>query len=138
MKAPILLALAGLSIAPAQAVEPTGTLTLACQGTITDGNSEDAKPEPTARGIIVNFAKRTVQGFDNDMAVPAEVMSVNDVIVVFGGSRTWGDTSMSIHGTIDRVTGNLEASETNYDTRHSKFTVVTNYLLKSKPTQRIF
>jgi hypothetical protein len=33
MKAPMLLALAALSISTAQAAEPTGTLTLACQGT---------------------------------------------------------------------------------------------------------
>jgi len=35
MKAPIQLALATLSISTAQAAEPAGTLTLACQGTVT-------------------------------------------------------------------------------------------------------
>jgi hypothetical protein len=36
-------------------------LTLACQGTTTSGSEE--KPQPISMGIIVNFTKRTVQGF---------------------------------------------------------------------------
>jgi hypothetical protein len=39
------------------------TLTLACQGTTSDGMSEGAKREPISMGIIVNFTTRTVQGF---------------------------------------------------------------------------
>ena len=59
MKAPTLLAFLGLTTA--QAAEPTGTLTLACEGT-TRLNYDDAD-EPSSMGIIVNFAARTVTGF---------------------------------------------------------------------------
>ena len=45
----------------AQAAEPE-TLTLACQGTVTN-NTSDAKPEQITMGIVVNFTARTVAGF---------------------------------------------------------------------------
>ena len=52
MKAVVLLAL-GLLVA--QAAEPTGTLTLACEGTMTDTKKPDAKPEPLLlSGLIVD------------------------------------------------------------------------------------
>jgi hypothetical protein len=63
MKAPMLLALAALSISTAQAAEPTGTLTLACQGTVT-GTGTEEKPELISMGVIVNFTTGMVQGFD--------------------------------------------------------------------------
>jgi hypothetical protein len=48
----------------AQAAEPV-TLTLACEGTVTDiSQPVDGKPEPTSMGIIVNFTARTVAGLD--------------------------------------------------------------------------
>jgi hypothetical protein len=61
MKAPMLLALPALSTA--QAAEPTGTLTLACQGTVT-GTGTEEKPELISMGVIVNFTTGMVQGFD--------------------------------------------------------------------------
>jgi hypothetical protein len=60
MRASILLALAALSTV--QAAEPTGTLTLACDGTATTPK-ENAKPQPVSMGIVVNFTARTVHGF---------------------------------------------------------------------------
>ena len=54
------LAVMLVGLPTAQAADTT--LTLACQGTATSG-VEDAKPEPVSMGIIVNFTKRTVQGF---------------------------------------------------------------------------
>jgi hypothetical protein len=59
MKAAILIVLAGLAIA--EAAQPTGTLTLACEGMVT--HQPEGKPEPISMGMIVNFAERTVQGF---------------------------------------------------------------------------
>ena len=46
----------------AQAAEPE-TLTLACQGTVTNNIKPDAKPEQITMGIVVNFTARTVAGF---------------------------------------------------------------------------
>jgi len=57
VKTPLLLALVALSTA--QAAEPTGTLTLACEGTTKLGE----KTDPISMGIIVDFADRTVHGF---------------------------------------------------------------------------
>ena len=95
MKAPMLLALAALSISTARAAEPTGTLTLACQGTVT-GTGTEEKPELISMGVIVNFTTGMVQGFD----VLARVTTVDDVVITFNRSN-----SPLIDGTIDRVTG---------------------------------
>jgi len=60
MKAPILLAFFGL----AQAAELTGTLTLACEGTVTDKTDPRvvAKPEPVSMGLMFDFTSNTVAG----------------------------------------------------------------------------
>jgi hypothetical protein len=56
MKAPLVLALAGLSISTAQAAE--GVLTLTCQGrTITKIGTGPSKEEPMSMGVIVNFTE---------------------------------------------------------------------------------
>jgi hypothetical protein len=123
------LAVAGFSMS-AQAQQ--GTLTLACKGT-TLLAMEDAKPEPTSMGIIVNFVARTVQGFGSPtfMDYPVKITGINDVIVEFGGSA-------SIHGSIDRVTGDVEATSTVTATKTQKTITSTNYSLKCRPTQRMF
>jgi hypothetical protein len=41
---------------------------------------QDAKPEPISMGILINFTKRTVQGF----GYPAKITDFNDVTVDFG------------------------------------------------------
>ena len=53
MKAPMLLALAALSISTAQAAEPTGKLTLACQGTTIAASFPDANKEQASFGSSV-------------------------------------------------------------------------------------
>src|SRR6516164_4950804 len=62
-----LLVIAGLSMST-QAAEPTGTLTLACEGTMTDMTKTDVKPEPISMGIVFNFSARTVAGFASSLA----------------------------------------------------------------------
>jgi hypothetical protein len=63
---PLALVLVGLSVS-AQAAEPTGTLTLACEGTATDKTdpSSEAKPEPVSMGLMIDFTSNTVAGFEN-------------------------------------------------------------------------
>ena len=69
----------------AQAAEPTGTLTLACKGTVTNTTMDDAKPEQFSQGIIVNFTARTVDGFGS----PVKITDVDEVTVSFwGGPKT--------------------------------------------------
>jgi hypothetical protein len=127
MKAPMLLALAALSTA--QAAEPTGTLTLACEGTTKVGE----KLEPISMGIIVDFAARTVHGFgypglSGRFDFPVKITGMNEVTVAFHGSN---QTGVSITGSIDRVTGEAEARTQTPD-------LILRYSLKCKPTQRMF
>jgi hypothetical protein len=61
MKVAMLLVLAGLSIA--QAAEPTGMLTLACQGTSTihvPALNDPPLKQEVSMGIFVDFTARTV------------------------------------------------------------------------------
>jgi hypothetical protein len=135
MKAPILSLLAGLSIAPTQAAD--AVLTLACQGTATDTTRTDAKPEPISMGIILNFTARTVKGFTSPTDdFPVTINHFNEVTVEFGGHNKTG--SWTILGSIDRVTGDLDAtSHLRRPTTHDVVSVV-NYSLKCRPTQRMF
>jgi len=85
----MLLLLAGLSIA--QAAEPTGTLTLACQGTATDKTNltEPASPKPISMGLILDFTSKTVAGFErvfpNFSAAVVKIISVDDTSIGFSG-----------------------------------------------------
>jgi hypothetical protein len=122
MKAPMLLALAALSISTAQAAEPTGTLTLACNGTGTE-----EKPEPISMGVIVNLTTGIVQGF----SVLARVTAVDDTVITFNRSN-----SPFLDGRIDRVTGLLQAGYLVMS--GDKVTIAQNYSLECSPAQRKF
>jgi hypothetical protein len=122
------------------------TLTLACQGTTTDG-WEDAKPEPISMGIIVNFTQRTVKGFGSPglspghiFDYPVKITAWNEVIVVFRGEENlFGGTQRhSIMGSIDRVTGDVEATSTATNVKTGNTIISTNYALKCRPAQRMF
>jgi hypothetical protein len=127
----------GLSTA-AQAVE-TGTLTLACKGTTVTG---EFAPEQLSMGLIFNFTAGTVQGFSTPdpgfKEVPVNITGIGEVTVTFGGSRRFGLGDALAHnlsGTIDRVTGDVDAEETITD---GKLNTRTTYSLKCRPTQRMF
>jgi hypothetical protein len=97
----------------AQAAEPA-TLTLACQGTVTvheyprTTTVEDAKPQPYNMGMTVNLTARTVQGFGSEY--PYKITDINAGTIIF---RHSGEQT-AIVGQIDRVTGDLEATITDY------------------------
>jgi hypothetical protein len=113
------------------------TLTLACQGTVTTkvmaGKFADYEPEPVSMGLIVNFAARTVQGtarwgpylFDDQL----QITEWNEGTIVFEGSSKF--LGMKISGSMDRVTGDVGMVATAEGTAY-------DYLLKCKPTQRMF
>jgi hypothetical protein len=119
---PMLLALA------VQAAEPTGTLTLACQGTT--GRSALLPREPVSMAIILNFTAKTIEGFGDKYSV-----RLNDgselAVDFFGPSTGEKFPNSNITGRIDRVTGDVEALMT------SDFGSV-HYSLKCKRTQRMF
>src|SRR5262245_36772613 len=127
------LALAVMLVGLSAAHAADTTLTLACQGTLTLEREYDAEPEPISMGIIVNLTARTVTGFTH----PTEkflltIESFNDVTVHFRGSDALG--SLTIYGTIDRVTGDVEATSVT----KTMATLVRRYALKCRPAQRLF
>jgi hypothetical protein len=126
MRSLTLLTLAVLSTA--QAAEPTGTLTLACEGTAVSGNGTN--PEQLSMGIVVDFATRTVE-FGHDFQFPVEITNITQTTIKFFGSTGYSPLS-NLDGVIDRMTGAVEA----YIVRELGGTM--SYSLKCKPTQRMF
>jgi hypothetical protein len=115
----------------AQAAEST-TIMLACDGKVTNLKTPDAKPDPVNKlGVVVNFAEHNVSfaGY----VVP--ITSADAANVSFEGevqSRSLGITlSVSVSGTVDRVTGAFDATT---------LTTVTamQWELYCKPATRLF
>src|SRR5262249_25291900 len=139
----------------AQAAEPE-TLTLACQGTTTSTLTPDAKPEPISMGIIIDFAARTVVGLGDPEALgfPVKITRMNEVTIGFSGSHEVGmlrqyGSFAEMNGSIDRVTGDVDASYTTWEPVFSgegagrnvsgkTFYSQRAYSLKCRPAQRMF
>jgi len=109
MKVAMLLLFMSISIA--QVAEPTGTLTLACKGTVQHGipgpgndYPKQDNPEPVAMSLVLNF--------------------INS-----------GNSSRGIIATINRLTGEMEAKDI---VQENGLYSTTSYELKCKPTQRMF
>jgi hypothetical protein len=123
----------------AQAQGADSVLTLACQGTIANEN-DDWKPETTSMGIIINFTNRTTQGFHgppgffDSFKYPIRIIAWDDVAVRLGGEH---DNGTSFRGTIDRVTGDVEADELIMSKKTTKLGH-TRWTLKCRPAQRMF
>jgi hypothetical protein len=123
-----------LSMTSALAAQPTGTLTLACQGTTADFGRPDDK-EPLSTGIIINFATQTIVGLDAPSNSSIKILDMDEVTVSFGGGSSYPE--WSIAGSINRVTGDVEATSTlSIAKTHKK--IQTSISLKCKPTQRMF
>jgi hypothetical protein len=144
MKAPLLLMLAGLSISVVHAAEPTGTLTLACEGTqIWTSNWDEKKTgrEPISMSIIIDFGARTGEYFETrpgrgwDDRRSLRISDVTEINISFKASwfevEDKPELQRELEGRIDRVTGALEASRLGGG-------VLARYSLKCKPTKRMF
>jgi hypothetical protein len=120
----------------AQAAEPT--LTLACQGTTTRLMVDPIKPEPVSMGLIVNFTDRTVQGFGlpGVMDYSVKITAWNEVTVSFLGSEN--KYRSTIRGSMDRVTGDVEATSMVTDAKTGDIVISISYALKCRPAQRMF
>src|SRR5262245_20006576 len=121
------------------------TLPLACQGTVTETMmEEEKKTEPISMGILVNFTNSTVQGFgkpDPNEDFPIKITGMNEPTISFQGKRPdnpKGATDRRIEGNIDRVTGDVNATDTLMNLKTSKIAYSTRYALKCRPTQRMF
>jgi hypothetical protein len=134
-----------LGLSTAQAADET--LTLACQGTVTETiGEEEKKTGADLHGHLVNFTNSTVRGFGNPDSKYGEDFSVkitgaNDVTISFRGERPdkpKAVTSRMIIGTIDRVTGDVNADDTLTNLKTSKIAYSTRYALKCRPAQWMF
>jgi hypothetical protein len=114
----------------AEAQQPA-TLTLACKGTA--AGSSDDNSEPVSMGVIINFTVGTVQGL---MDYSPKIIATNDVTVSFGGSQENIFSVSGMRGSIDRITGDLEATFTFYDMKTRKMLNRRNFALQ--PAQRMF
>jgi hypothetical protein len=66
---------------------------------------------------------------------------VNEVTISFQGERPDGPnavTNRRIDGSIDRVTGAVDATSTLMNLKTSKIVSSTSYVLKCRPAQRMF
>src|SRR3974390_3806163 len=118
----VLLLLAWSCTAIAQA--PPSTLTLACKGTATDSLDPSEKDDLALMGIIVNFTDSTVQGFgypNGSFNHPVMITTADNVTVGFYGEQEGVLSSReSIIGSVDRVTGEVEATLLLVDQRTNK------------------
>jgi hypothetical protein len=130
VKAPILLALAGLSISTAQAAERA--VVLACEGKVTQ--PPGPKPEPVSIAIIINFAAGTVTWADSS-DFPLTITRLNELSVDFRGSNG----SRTLAGSINRKTGDTDAISTPMgDSKTRRINLKNHYSLKCRPEQRMF
>jgi hypothetical protein len=115
------------------------TLTLACKGTTTEHDmSGDQDPQPISMGIIVNLTDRTVQGFGYPFDIePLKIGYANDVEVRFGGEQETSVRSV-INGSINRVTGDVNATWVFLDKKTGNLEPHMSYELQCKPAQRMF
>jgi hypothetical protein len=91
-------------------------------------------------GVILNFTALTVQGFGDPslIDIPVKITAANDVTVAFGGSQPVLTSVSSIIGSLDRVTGDMEATSTLSDPKTYKIISQTAYALQCRPAQRMF
>src|SRR5262249_32301166 len=98
------------------------TLTLACEGTgtwkILEGTYQNPAQEPISQGIIVNL--RIVQLGTEPYPYP--MMSGTETTIEFYERIDLGRTVRKTEGSIDRVTGALSATFTEWDktTQHNR------------------
>jgi hypothetical protein len=90
-------------------------------------------------GVVVNFTSGTVAGFGwPPLEYPVKIRGVNDAMITFGGSQQRGDVESRTTGSIDRVTGDAEATSTTAKLQPYEERFHTNYTLKCKPVKRMF
>jgi hypothetical protein len=107
-------------------------LTLSCDGKTTNMMADsDTKPESvTKMGVLVNLREGTVLGFGH----PARIKSSDAASVDFGGeSGNW-----SVQGTIDRITGSVEATTMLMNQNTNKIIMSYSWDLHCSPVKRVF
>jgi hypothetical protein len=122
---------------PTAQAQQAGLTSLACTGQKTtwlfDG-TENEKKQPVSMGIIVDFNAGTIQGF---VDYPVKIRDADEAKIKFFGYTEFLKSSATIHGTIDRVTGQVEATADTHDLKTGFVLTAAVYRLQCRPTQRI-
>jgi hypothetical protein len=107
MKVPMLLAFAELSMSIAQAAEPTGTLTLACEATATKKHHE----EFASIGVVFDFTARRLEVLGYHLPLHMmDIVGKTGANVMFIAAEKGGSRNVrNFSGIVNRVTGDLEA-----------------------------
>lgn len=102
-------------------------LTFACNGTVTGMGIPET---PVSMGVVINLTARTLH-VDRIGVIP--IVAVDAAEVRFERTdHTTGEPISSIHGNINRITGDLE------DTFYSGSLRTVSQHLKCNPAQRLF
>lgn len=122
------------------------SLTLGCSGTVAttavpkNGVAGDPQKENlTEMSVVIDFDKRTVAGLWAEMngfhtQLPITAVDANSV--TFKGRRKYSVSDSSIEGTVDRITGHVDATETVLWS-NGGLSMMT-YDLSCKPTKPLF
>jgi hypothetical protein len=120
-------------------------LALACRGTVSHGEpgpgtdyypGVQGNPEPVSMSIVLNFTTRKVEITGFGLLFPLSILHTTEAVVVFGGnSEPWGG-SRGFNAMINRLTGEMEASDT--DVQANGLYSTTIYALKCRPVQKMF
>jgi hypothetical protein len=121
------------------------TLTLACEGTESSQGTffttkEQQEPKPVSMSIIVNLTRGTVQAFYFQLFFndPIKILDMNELTLRFGAYEDGESTAGRIEGTIDRVTGDVNATLTTSVRSTTMAVRLVSYILKCRPAQRMF
>jgi hypothetical protein len=122
----------GASFTIQQARAEPATLTLSCDGKVTNTLSSDNKTETVIKmGLLVNFANGTVMRF----GTPARIKKADTISVNFVGDNGSGS---SVQGTVDRITGSVIASTQLYSASSKKLITGDRWDLHCTPTGTFF
>lgn len=135
-----------LLLVPFVASAQAASLTLGCSGTVTTTQipkagvaNDPTKEKITDFSIVVDFEHRTVSGFWADLNgvhTPLPITSVDANSVGFSASKRLGGISNSINGSVDRITGAVEAIDNSLWQNNSS--TMTVFDLHCKPTKPLF
>jgi hypothetical protein len=100
-------------------------LALTCKGTVADKINRDAKPELISMAITVNLTTRSVTGFTG-ANFPVTITSIDEGRILFRGLNYTPASFAAVYGSIDRVTGAIEATTDGIST----LSALTRYSLK--------
>jgi hypothetical protein len=127
-----LLALAGLLVATAQAAEPE-TATLACEGMATDMMRADAMRYPKSIGIVINLTTGVVHiPSINGPSIEIIRDASDELNIIFSGLD--GTSGQTFTGHVNRVTGDMMATDSKRDLKTGKILSAMAYAMKCNPT----